>query len=136
MSDCIFCKIVAGKIPAELVYENEHTFAFLDINPNSFGHTLVLPKQHHENIFDMPPAVVCEVYTTVQKIARALEKTGAEGVNIIANNNIAAGQIVFHAHVHVIPRKTDDGFTHWPQKKYENTEHIQETAKKIRHALE
>ncbi len=135
MSDCIFCKIVSGEISAEKVYEDEFTFAFLDINPNNFGHTLVLPKDHFRNIFDMPTEMLSPVYTTTQKIATALRNIGAEGVNIISNNEPAAGQLVFHAHIHVIPRYANDGFVHWAQKKYENTDAVYEMGEKIRGAL-
>jgi histidine triad (HIT) family protein len=122
-------------MPAEKVYENDHTFAFLDISPNNFGHTLVLPKKHYENIFDMPTSAVHEVYETAQKIARALQATGVEGINIISNNNATAGQVIFHAHVHVIPREADDGFTYWPQKKYNDYKQMREIGEKIRRAL-
>jgi histidine triad (HIT) family protein len=134
-SDCIFCKIVAGEIPAEKVYEDADTLAFLDINPNNFGHTLVLPKEHFGNIFDLPENVFCAMQRTAQKIARALKGTGAEGVNIISNNDSAAGQVVFHAHTHVIPRYADDGYRHWPQKKYESDAHMKQTGEKIRTEL-
>jgi len=135
MNDCIFCKIIAGEIPSEKIYEDEHTYAFLDINPNNFGHTLVLPKEHYENVFDLPTDLLQHMQATAQKVAKALKQFGAEGVNIISNNDKAAGQLVFHAHMHVIPRYTDDGYKHWSQKKYENDEHMQETGEKIRAQL-
>lgn len=135
MNDCIFCKIIAGEIPAEKIYEDEHTYAFLDINPNNFGHTLVLPKQHFENIFDLPADTLQHMQITAQKVAKALKKFGAEGVNIISNNERAAGQLVFHAHTHVIPRYTDDGYKHWPQKKYENEDAMKKTGEEIRSSL-
>lgn len=135
MADCIFCKIVSGDIPAEKVYEDEHVLAILDINPNNFGHTLVLPKQHVENVFDAPAETLIPVYTAAQRIARALKETGAEGVNLISNNGAAAGQLVFHAHLHVIPRFSDDGYRHWPQKKYESDEHMKKVAEDIRNMM-
>lgn len=136
MSDCLFCKIVAGEIPAEKVYEDEHTLAFLDINPNNFGHTLVLPKKHSENIFDTSEEVLGHMYASAQKISKAIRQTGAEGVNIISNNGAAAGQIIFHAHIHVIPRDKDDGLKHWAQKKYADEAHLKKVAENIRDAVE
>lgn len=135
MTDCIFCKIIAGEIPAEKIYEDEHTCAFLDINPNNFGHALVLPKTHFESIFDMPKETLGYVYTATQKVAKALKKSGAEGVNTISNNGAAAGQLIFHAHIHVIPRYADDGLTHWPQKKYPNDKALKEEGEKLRNSF-
>lgn len=136
MSDCIFCKIVAGEIPAEKVYEDEHTYAFLDINPNNFGHTLVLPKEHFENVFDTPEETLRHMHASAQKIARALRKIDAGGVNIISNNGTAAGQIIFHAHIHVIPRYKDDGFKHWAQKKYTDETHVKKVGEDLRNAVQ
>ncbi len=135
MSDCIFCKIVAGTIPSTTVYEDEHTLAFLDINPSALGHTLVIPKQHVENVFDAPADVLAPVYATAQKIARALQQTKVAGVNLISNNGAVAGQIVFHAHIHIIPRATDDAFPQLPTVQYDDDAHMQETAKRIRAVL-
>lgn len=135
MTDCIFCKIIAREIAAEVVYEDEKTFAFLDIRPLHLGHTLVLPKKHFINIYEMEEKYVEDVAKTSQKIARALkEKLKVDGVNVIMNNDTAAGQVVFHAHVHILPRFTDDGFKHWPGKQ-RDPEKQKETAKKIREAL-
>ena len=85
--DCLFCKIISREIPAEIVYEDQNTLAFLDIHPNNPGHTLVVPKEHHRNIFDLPAELIQAVGKTSQKIAKALMESGlAEGVNIISNN--------------------------------------------------
>lgn len=106
----LFLKIVAGEIPCDKVYEDEGTFAFLDINPTTKGHTLVVPKTYTRNLFSMTAEEFGRLMQTAHKVAHALQKaTGAEGINIIMNNEAAAGQIVFHAHVHVIPRWTEDG---------------------------
>ncbi|MCR4274710.1 MAG: HIT family protein [Candidatus Campbellbacteria bacterium] len=134
MSDCIFCKIVAGKIPAEKVYEDEYTFAFLDLNPVNPGHTLVLPKKHFLNIFDTPEETLSHVVITAKKVATALKKTGCDGVNIVSNNGGISGQIVFHAHIHVIPRLADDGREQWHGKPYAEGE-MQQTGEKIRNAF-
>jgi len=113
MNDCVFCKIIVGKIPATTVYEDEHTLAFLDINPVNPGHTLVVPKKHSENLYTTDADDLRYTIETAQKVARALKKIGADGVNIIMNNGPVAGQVVPHAHLHVIPRKDGDGFQHW-----------------------
>lgn len=119
MEECIFCKIIKGEIPSLKIYEDEHTYAFLDISPNNPGHTLVVPKKHYVDIVDIPEEEYCHIASTVKKISTALlEGTEATGVNTIMNNRKDAGQLVFHAHVHVIPRIPNDGFEHWPAGKY------------------
>ncbi|HFU4117540.1 TPA: HIT family protein [Streptococcus suis] len=105
MSDCIFCKIVAGEIPASKVYENDHVLAFLDITQVTKGHTLVIPKKHFRNVLDMDAETAGQVFAAVPAIARQLtEKLGASGLNIVNNNEEAAGQTVFHTHIHLLPR--------------------------------
>lgn len=112
--DCIFCKIVAGEIPAHKVYEDEKTYAFLDRTPINQGHTLVIPKKHAADVFEIEESEWQAVMKTARVVAHALEKAlGAEGVNVDTNNRAAAGQVVFHSHVHVIPRFSGDGFEHW-----------------------
>jgi len=119
--DCVFCKIIDGTIPAYKVYEDDETLAFLDIKPNNFGQTLVIPKDHTENIYTISPEALCRVSLTVQKIATAI-RNGADvdGINIVMNNEPAAGQVIFHAHIHIIPRLNDDGFKHWESKEYKD----------------
>lgn len=103
--DCIFCKIIAGEIPTTKVYEDEQTFAFLDIHPNSKGHTLVIPKKHTRNILDIEDAECANLFVKAKKIAVVIKEVlGADGINVSMNNEKAAGQLVFHAHVHIIPR--------------------------------
>ncbi len=122
-ADCIFCKIVAGEIPASKVYEDDETLAFLDIMPNNPGHTLVIPKDHFENVYSTPDETFCRMAITARKMAIAIKNgMDADGVNIIMNNESAAGQIVPHAHIHVIPRLNEDGFKHWPSKTYKEGE--------------
>ncbi|HFI0264876.1 TPA: HIT family protein [Streptococcus suis] len=105
MSDCIFCKIVAGEIPASKVYEDEQVLAFLDITQVTKGHTLVIPKTHYRNVLDMDAEVAGQVFTVIPALARHLkEKLGASGLNIVNNNEEAAGQTVFHTHIHLLPR--------------------------------
>ncbi len=113
MSDCIFCKIVKGEIPSEKIYEDEYTFAFLDIHPNNLGHTLVVTKDHFENIYTTPDEEFCRLMLTVKKMATAIKHgLDADGINIVMNNEKAGGQDVFHTHIHVIPRFSNDGGYH------------------------
>lgn len=134
MTDCIFCKIVSGEIPAEKVYEDEHTLAFLDLHPSNPGHTLVVPKEHSRNVLDSHPDTLAHMIHTAQKIAVVLKNIGAEGVNIISNNETAAGQVIFHTHLHIIPRYADDGLALWHGKPYPEGE-IEKMGEKIRNAL-
>jgi histidine triad (HIT) family protein len=121
MDDCIFCKIVAGKVPCNKVHEDTDTLAFLDISPAAKGHTLVIPKAHYEILTDIPPAVMQSLSLSLQKVARQVHNgLEAEGFNLFINNKPAAGQVVPHAHFHIVPRKHDDGIKmQWPQKSYE-----------------
>ena len=113
MNSCIFCKIVAGEIPAIRVYEDSDVLAFMDIGPLVKGHTLVIPKTHHNLISETPDDVLAKVITVVRRVAQAQrEGLGAEGVNIHQANGAAAGQVVPHLHFHVVPRFQHDGH-HW-----------------------
>lgn len=134
MSDCIFCKIIAGDIPSSKVYEDADVFALLDIKPVNPGHTLVIPKKHYVNIHDMPDEMVGKVAIVAKKIADAILKLGAKGVNIGMNNGAGAGQVVFHAHTHVMPRYGKDSFNLWVGKEYDGDER-ELVADKIRQQL-
>lgn len=121
--DCLFCKIAAREIPAEIVHEDDQTIAFLDIHPINKGHTLVIPKTHATNIYEIDDAIFFEVMRTAKRLARVVKSaTNAEGINIGMNNDPAAGQAVMHAHVHVIPRFSDDGHAHWHGEPYAEDE--------------
>lgn len=110
--DCIFCKIVAGELPAHKVYEDEATLAFLDILPSSRGHTLVIPKQHASGIDDIRAESLTTTILTTQIVARLLRsKLQPDGLNVIQNNGAAAGQEVFHYHIHLLPRWEGDRAT-------------------------
>jgi len=136
MTECIFCKIIKGEIPSHKIYEDEHTFAFLDIRPNNPGHTLVIPKDHFENIYTTPDEALARMMLSAKKISIAIKNSlAADGINISMNNEEAAGQIIFHTHIHVIPRYTTDGFKHFPQKSYKQGE-AEEIAKKIKLEIE
>ena len=105
MTDCIFCKIIAGEIPASKVYEDDQVLAFLDISQVTPGHTLVIPKQHSRNLLEMEADSVSQLFARVLDIARKVMKaTGAKGMNILNNSEEIAGQTVFHTHVHLAPR--------------------------------
>jgi histidine triad (HIT) family protein len=107
--DCLFCKIVAGDIPATKVYEDDRTIAFMDVNPGARGHLLVIPRAHSANLHEIGPDDLAAVATAVQTMAgRVVDKLGADGVNVIQNNGRAAWQTVFHYHVHVLPRYAGD----------------------------
>lgn len=110
MHNTIFEKIIAREIPADIVYEDDLVLAFLDIQPNNHGHTLIVPKKKFRNVFDGDPRVLGHMMEIAQKLAIALrEITKCDGINITMNNEEASGQIVFHAHLHVIPRFLNDG---------------------------
>lgn len=135
MQENVFKKIIAGEIPAARVYEDERTLAFLDINPTNKGHTLVVPKEEYENMYDLPEELFCSVMKTVKRIAPAIKKAmQADGINLIMNNEPAAGQIVPHAHVHIVPRFQGDGFKHWQGRPYEEGE-AEQVAEAIREGL-
>ncbi len=131
MSDCIFCKIANGEIPSATVYEDDNFRAILDIAPSHKGHTIILPKIHAANIFELPEDIAKEIFPVAKKVATAIrETTGCDGVNILQNNGAAAGQSVFHLHVHVVPRFEGDGILPvWPQGSYEEGEAAELAAK-------
>ncbi len=122
-SDCLFCKIISGQLPCEKVYEDEDTFALLDIHPINRGHTLVVPKVHHENMYDTPPEIFAKVMKTAQLLSSKIkDAVGAQGINIGINNDAVAGQLVFHLHVHIIPRFEGDGHGSWHGNPYQDGE--------------
>jgi histidine triad (HIT) family protein len=108
--DCIFCSIVSGDIPSRDVYEDDDVLAFLDANPLSAGHTLVIPKEHHERMDDLPPDLASVVLDTLYRLVPQVENAvDADGTTIAFNNGPAAGQEVPHIHGHIIPRFENDG---------------------------
>ena len=107
--DCLFCKIVAGEVPATIVDEDEHTVSFMDINPATTGHALIVPRKHTADLFEIDPAELEAVAVAAQRLAKlARERLGADGVNLLNSNGRAAWQTVFHFHIHLIPRYADD----------------------------
>jgi len=132
----IFLKIIKGEMPSHKIYEDETIFAFLDINPHNKGHTLVVPKKQYRNILDIPEETLCDMIRTVKKIVPAIkEAVGADGINIGMNNERAAGQEVFHAHMHIVPRFEKDGVYKRPRLlAYEEGE-MEKIARQIREAM-
>jgi histidine triad (HIT) family protein len=109
VDDCLFCKIVAGELPATKVDEDERTLAFMDINPATRGHALVVPKAHATDVHDIDPEDLAAVAVAAQRVAaKARANLGATGINLLQSSGAAAWQSVFHLHVHVIPRYDDD----------------------------
>ena len=135
--ECIFCKIVSGEIPAVKVLDEELVVAFMDINPSSRGHMLVVPKNHTENIFEIPESDLVVLIKAVKRCAKAVkEALNAEGITILQLNGKASDQIVPHLHIHVIPRWENDGLSvsTWEMKPGD-MEEIQEIALKVKEYL-
>lgn len=135
-SDCIFCRIIRKELPCSVVFEDEAVLAFLDIGPLAEGHLLVIPKQHHAKVSDVPTDVMAAVAAHFPSLGRALlAVTGATGFNILANEGKVAGQEVGHVHFHLIPRAADDGLGYrWNPTKYPPGR-MDELATKYRKAL-
>lgn len=111
--NCIFCKIVRNEVPASIVYQDEAVIAFLSNRPVNVGHMLVAPKRHYENIYEIPEEEAAHLFKIAKRISKAVrDATDAEGIRIVQNNGEAAGQVVFHLHVHVIPMKPHNRFSH------------------------
>ena len=110
MADCIFCKIAAGEIPSTTLYEDEDFRVIFDIAPASKGHAVMIPKVHAANLFELPEETAAKAALTAKKVGGAMmEVFGCDGLNVLQNNGEAAGQTVFHYHVHLIPRYQGDG---------------------------
>ncbi len=105
MSDCIFCKLANGEIPSATLYEDDDFRVILDLGPASKGHALVIPKQHYADLYEIPDEVLAKASAVAKKVGTRLAKAmGCDGLNIVQNNGLAAGQTVFHFHIHLIPR--------------------------------
>lgn len=118
MSDCVFCKIIAGELPASKVYEDAHTIAFMDLGQVNPGHVIVAVKPHVENIYSIDDGLAAAVFRTAAKVARAVKAAmQPEGMTLLQANERAGFQTVFHFHLHVVPRHSNDGITFtWPAK--------------------
>ena len=134
--DCLFCRIIAGEIEAQIVFEDEIALAFLDHRPLFPGHTLLLPREHHETLADLPDELVEPYFLDLRLLSVAVrDAMGAQGSFVAANNVVS--QSVPHLHFHVVPRVRKDGLRgfFWPRRKYEGDEHAAETAAAIRDAV-
>lgn len=135
MQDCIFCRIAGGQQPAARILETPRVLAFLDIAPVNYGHTLVISREHYQNLLDLPDELWLEMGQVCRRVAQALRHVlYAQGFNIGMNNFEAAGQVVFHAHFHVIPRYVADGLQLFPQESYRPGD-LEKTGKQLCQAL-
>ena len=135
--NCIFCQIVAGQIPSVRVYDNEHTVAFMDINPVADGHVLVIPKRHSQNLYEISPSDLAHTSASIQHVARAVKAVfSPDGITINQANDKGAAQSVMHFHMHIVPRKIgDDLKINWGLKPGD-MERIQTLAQLIRDQLQ
>ncbi len=134
--NCIFCKIAAGEIPSYTIYEDNDFKAFMDISPASKGHTILIPKEHADNLFELDETVASKLLPVAARIAKALKaELHCEGLNLLQNNGEIAGQTVFHFHMHIIPRyKVDKVVVKWVEDKYEG-EPLDQLSDKIKKHL-
>ncbi len=132
--DCVFCNIVAGRLPCTRIAETERVLAFLDIGPIIKGHTLVIPKAHFDPLTAVPLDLLQEVIAMVQRVAQSqLDGLGAEGINLVQSNGACAGQVVPHAHFHVIPRFANDAHRwNWKTTSYRDDAEREAIAARIR----
>ncbi len=134
--ECIFCDIVEGRAPAEVVFEDGETLAFMDINPANPGHTLVIPKRDVRDIYELAGETAAAVMKTTVRVARAIKKAlQPDGMNLVQSNERAASQEIFHFHIHVIPRWYDDGLRLARPPEVRRTKPIAEAAAKIRRGV-
>jgi histidine triad (HIT) family protein len=135
--DCIFCKIISKKAGAVIVFEDDHSLAFLDIHPLNPGHTLVIPKKHYPSMVEMPPEEVGRVFVSVAKVMRGVKKaSNADGINIGQSNGRAASQEIFHMHVHVIPRYIHELPSGFPERKTASNADLEQEGKKIKASIQ
>ena len=118
--DCVFCKIIAGQIPCTKIYEDDELLAFLDVHPVSDGHTLVVHKEHTSQVDSTAPLAMARIGEVLPKLTASIKQAmNVDGYNVLCNNGVCAGQVVEHMHVHIIPRKANDGvFNQWPSFQY------------------
>ena len=134
--NCIFCKIVRKQAPASIIYEDETVMAFLDIRPLNIGHTLIIPKKHYVDIFDISENLLSQVHKVAKQASIAVKKAAnADGISIIQQNGKAAGQDIFHLHVHVVPRFEGQKLPHFSDLKEVERAKLEEMAKKIKQHL-
>lgn len=134
---CAFCEIVKGNIASDIVFEDEHSIAFLDKRPLFPGHSLLVPREHHETLLDLPDDLVKILFVNARLLARAMEEgLKAEGSFVALNNRVS--QSVPHLHIHVVPRRRKDGLRgfFWPRQKYTDDAHAEETARLLRRTID
>ena len=111
--NCVFCQIIRRQVPASVIYQDDRVIAFLSNRPVNVGHTLVVPRKHYANVFEVPEDEIAYLARVVKRMAQAVkDAVGAEGIRIVQNNGEAAGQVVFHFHMHVIPMKPSNQHGH------------------------
>ena len=135
-SECTFCRIIRGELDAAVVFENDVSLAFLDARPLFPGHTLLVPKDHHETLMDLPPELVQPLFKDAQLLGRAVEQAmQAEGIFAAINNRVS--QSVPHLHVHIVPRRKGDGLKgfFWPRRRYDGDAHIERVRSAIQSAI-
>ncbi len=131
MSECIFCQIIKKQVPASIVYEDEQVMAFLSNHPVNMGHTLVVPKKHYVNLFEIPEEEAAYLFRIVKRITLAVKDTAnSDAIRIVQNNGKDAGQIIFHLHVHIIPMKPSNHS--WDEHGFQTAELLEIDAEKIR----
>lgn len=133
MKNCIFCKIIAGEIPATKIYEDDLVLAFMDIAPINHGHVLVIPKEHHTSVATIPENTAGRIFLVGSRIGVAMRRgLDADGFNLHLSDGTVAGQVVMHAHLHIVPRWGTDGFHwNWRQLKYDTNEIRDEIQQKL-----
>jgi len=135
--NCVFCQIVLGERPAHLVLESKHALAFLDARPVFPGHSLLVPRDHHETFGDLPAPLVGELFADAQRLTVAVEEAmDADGTFVAMNNRVS--QSVPHLHVHIVPRRRKDGLRgfFWPRQKYAGEDEMESVAARIRAAVD
>ena len=135
--DCLFCAIVAGRLPSSQVYSDDLVVAFLDVRPLTTGHLLVVPRTHAPSLASLPEPTGAHMFTTAQRLAAGVRASGlpCEGVNLFLADGAVAGQEVFHLHLHVLPRNTGDGFSVSAQRREPDRAELDATATLIRAVL-
>jgi histidine triad (HIT) family protein len=134
--NCRFCQIIAGGEPGHVVFEDETTLAFLDNRPLFPGHSLLVPRDHHETLGDLPDELLCPLFANARLLSVAVPKAMRKPGSFVALNNVVS-QSVPHLHVHVVPRKPKDGLRgfFWPRMKYESEDQMREVAERVRKAV-
>lgn len=131
-NDCIFCKIATGEIPSNTIYEDEKFKVILDLSPATKGHALIIPKEHYDNLYDLPDEVASDAIKLAKKmVIQITDKMGCDGFNILQNNHEVAGQTIMHYHMHIIPRYKNDGLHLAPK----TTEPTQEELLEIKNII-